>query len=76
MLKYEIDDAETGETVIHYDGADGYDMTLCGFPLEVDIHAAANEPRQTQKRVSCQRCLAIVRHVRGTTRNARTEQEP
>jgi DNA-directed RNA polymerase subunit RPC12/RpoP len=56
--------AETGEAVVHYEGA-FYDCALCGDALEMDDHAAISEPVETTKRVTCENCIAIVRHVRG-----------
>jgi len=64
MLRYQITHAETGETTVHYDGAVS-DYTLCGDAIEVDTMAALVQPEPTTKRVDCEMCLMIVRHVRG-----------
>jgi len=64
MRRFKMTHAETGETRVHYEGAVG-DFTLCGDALEVDEHSASHPPEETSKRVDCENCLAIVRHVRG-----------
>lgn len=60
MKKIEVVNLETLEREIHYDAASGVDYTLCGDTLD----ECAEEPQYTKKRVTCQRCLDIVRHVR------------
>jgi hypothetical protein len=62
MIKLEVVHIETGEREVHYDAAEGIDYTLCGDTLD----ECAEEPKLTNRRVTCQRCIAIVRHVRGT----------
>jgi len=64
MQHIEMVDAESGETVVHYDGPHP-EFTLCGDAMEVDCCAAASEPVDTHRRVDCERCIAIVRYVRG-----------
>lgn len=62
MRRIEVVNIETGERQVHYDAADGIDYTLCGDTLD----ECAEEPKETTKRVNCERCRAIVAHVRGT----------
>lgn len=64
MRRYEMTHAETGETVIHYEGPFS-DFALCGDALERDMHAGESEPVETARRATCENCLAVVRHVRG-----------
>ena len=61
MKKFEIVHIETNEREVHYEGADGNDYTLCGDAMD----ECAEDPKETKRRVTCSRCLAIVRHVRG-----------
>lgn len=74
MIKYEIDDAQTGETAVHYDSALGYDTTLCGVAMEVDVNAASSEPRQTNRRVTCDQCIANYSHT--SNLSYKTEDKP
>ena len=64
MRHIEIAHAEEDDVVVHYEGPFP-EFTLCGDAIEVDAHAARAEPSVTTKRVSCDRCIAVVRHVRG-----------
>ena len=61
MKHIEVVNIETLEREVHYDSGSGADYTLCGDTLD----ECAEEPTETKKRVTCERCKAIVRHVRG-----------
>jgi hypothetical protein len=61
MLKLEVVNIETLEALVHYNVAGGLDFTLCGDTLD----ECAEEPVETNKRVTCERCKEIVKHVRG-----------
>lgn len=50
--------------LIHYEGAFD-DHTLCGDAMEEDISSSTHPPIDTTKRVTCPRCIAVVKHVRG-----------
>lgn len=61
MKKIEVVNLETREHDVHYEGAGGNDYTLCGDTLD----ECAEPPTETTKRVTCEQCKLIVRHVRG-----------
>lgn len=61
MKKLEVVHIETGEREVHYDGPGANDYTLCGDTLD----ECGEPPQETTRRVNCERCLAVVRHVRG-----------
>lgn len=61
MKRLEVVNIETKERQVHYDAPGGLDYTLCGDTLD----ECAEEPIETKKRVNCERCKAIVNHVRG-----------
>lgn len=75
ILMMEIDstdsrsDREVRE-VIHYDGADGCDYTLCGVGEEEDARYPHEFATPTTKRVTCERCIAIRDHVLGKRKSA------
>ncbi|MDO3380384.1 hypothetical protein [Geoalkalibacter halelectricus] len=64
MKRFEMTDAETGEALVHYEGPFN-DFALCGDALEMDRYAGESHPQETNKRVTCEKCHAVVRHVRG-----------
>lgn len=64
MMRYRMKHAETLEETVHYEGP-FTDFSLCGDALECDRYAAESVPTVTTKRVTCERCMAVVRHVRG-----------
>lgn len=57
-----------GETIVHYEGALGGDLALCGSDLAGDGTLDITEAKETTKRVTCKHCKAVVAHVRGTGR--------
>ena len=61
MRKIEVVHIETRARDVHYDSPIGLDYTLCGDTLD----ECAEDPKETKKRVTCETCKAIVRHVRG-----------
>lgn len=61
MKRIEVVHIETLVRDVHYDGANGNDYTLCGDTLD----ECAEPPAETNRRVTCERCRAIVSHVRG-----------
>lgn len=63
MKRIELVHYETHELEVHYEGPNGNDYTLCGDTLDECV----GEPTETKKRVTCERCKAIVRHVRGAS---------
>lgn len=65
MRRFEMLHAETGERRVHYEGP-FVEFALCCDALELDDNAGASAPELTSKRVTCERCLLIVRHVRGS----------
>lgn len=48
-----------GERVVHMEGSDGVDYTLCGQALEAWDNNAAMEI--TPKSITCERCIGIIR---------------
>lgn len=64
MKKYFVIHSEDGEKLVHYEGPFG-DYALCGDALEVDRNGILNEPEITKKRVTCEKCLLVVKHVKG-----------
>lgn len=65
MMHTRTEDGQT-EVLVHYEGALGEDA-LCGHDLSGDSVAGESwtAATETRRRVNCQDCLAIVRHVRG-----------
>ena len=60
-----------GALRVHYDGPQCFNgMALCGQDILGDAMAGESWGMATpsQRRVNCPHCMAIVRHVRGTTR--------
>lgn len=51
--------------IIHCEGADGYDATLCGYVLEGEASYRAGGGAEcvevTRGKIDCPRCLCIIR---------------
>lgn len=59
-------DGETDNAgLLHLNGANGADYTLCGITLDDDPETAGPSEIVTAAAVTCPDCIAIIKHCRG-----------
>lgn len=53
-----------GVVDFHAQGASGNDATLCGVSEEVDSTVGIKEVTPSTRRINCEQCKQIIRHVK------------
>ena len=59
-----------GIKLVHYSGAIGSDCYLCGLSMSSDEDMGIEEGLLTDKAVSCNDCLRVVRHIAEALKDA------